>query len=197
MFHWWLLQHLWLCNWGLLCYFKRKPFFTVTVFACFSHFSSVQRNFVFSEHLQKETDGAQTENRKRFVKAFRSFVAPAPHSSRCRQRFVSLLWCCSCGISHCLVQVCLVKCCTVCPVLHHSLQSSKLPLQATSEPELGAGSFMKWVSVAEQLHTSLTSPRTTPSVGWSCVEHAATGLWSWKHCVLFGVMIHASLSGSL
>ncbi|CAI9542102.1 unnamed protein product [Staurois parvus] len=37
-------------------------------------------------------------------------------------------------------------------------------------------SFMEWVSMAEQLHLSLTSPSAMQSVGCSCVKHAATGL---------------------
>ena len=39
-------------------------------------------------------------------------------------------------------------------------------------------SFMKWVSMAEQPHTSLRSPCAMPSVGWSGVKLAAIGLWS-------------------
>ncbi len=37
---------------------------------------------------------------------------------------------------------------------------------------------MEWVSMAELLHASLTSPSTIPSVGWSDVKHATTKLWS-------------------
>ena len=37
------------------------------------------------------------------------------------------------------------------PQLYHLLQSSKLPLEATSAQELSARSFMKWVSMAKQL----------------------------------------------
>ncbi|CAI9583606.1 unnamed protein product [Staurois parvus] len=37
-------------------------------------------------------------------------------------------------------------------------------------------SFMEWVSMAEQLHPSLTSPSAMQSVGCSGVKHAATGL---------------------
>jgi len=81
-------------------------------------------------------------------------------------------------------------------LLHHSLQSTKLPLEAPSAQELGVGSFMEWVSMADQLHTSLTSSCAMPSVGWSGVKHAATGLWSSGN-MFFGVMNHASLSGSL
>jgi hypothetical protein len=41
---------------------------------------------------------------------------------------------------------------------------------------LFVGSFMEWVSMAEQPHTSLRSPM--PSVSWSGVELAAIELWS-------------------
>ncbi|CAI9568866.1 unnamed protein product [Staurois parvus] len=37
-------------------------------------------------------------------------------------------------------------------------------------------SFMEWVSMAEQLHPSLTSPTAMQSVGCSGVKDAATGL---------------------
>ncbi|CAI9555327.1 unnamed protein product [Staurois parvus] len=36
--------------------------------------------------------------------------------------------------------------------------------------------FMEWVSMAEQLHPSLTSPSAMQSVGYSGVKHATTGL---------------------
>ena len=39
-------------------------------------------------------------------------------------------------------------------------------------------SFMKWVSMAEQPHTSLRSPCTMPSIGWRCLKLPAFGLWS-------------------
>ncbi len=45
--------------------------------------------------------------------------------------------------------------------------------------------------MAEQLHAS-----TMPSVGWSGVKHAATGLWSSGNLIC-GVMNHTSLFGSL
>jgi hypothetical protein len=38
----------------------------------------------------------------------------------------------------------------ICPWLQHSLPSFKLPLEATPAQELFFGSFMKWVSMAEQ-----------------------------------------------
>ena len=37
-------------------------------------------------------------------------------------------------------------------------------------------SFMKWVSMAEQPHTSLRSPCAMPSIGWSCVKLTVIGL---------------------
>ena len=37
---------------------------------------------------------------------------------------------------------------------------------------------MKWVSMAELLHTSLRSPCAMPSVGWSGVKRTTIGLWS-------------------
>ena len=54
---------------------------------------------------------------------------------------------------------------------------------------------MKWVSMAEQLHTSLRSPCTMPSGGWSGVKLTAIGLWSSGNA-FSGVMNHASPSGS-
>ena len=48
---------------------------------------------------------------------------------------------------------------------------------------------MKWVSMAEQPHTSLTSPCTMPSVGWSGVKLAAIGFWSSGNAYS-GVMYH-------
>ena len=57
------------------------------------------------------------------------------------------------------------------------------------------GSFMKWVPMAEQPHTSLSSPCTMPSFGWSGVKLAAIGLWSSGN-VFSGVMNHTSASGS-
>ena len=56
-------------------------------------------------------------------------------------------------------------------------------------------SFMKWVSMAEQPHTSLRSSYAMPSVGWSGVKLTAIGLWSSGNA-LSGVMNHASPSGS-
>ena len=49
---------------------------------------------------------------------------------------------------------------------------------------------MKWVSMAEQPHTSLRSPSAMPSVGWSGVKLTTIGN------ALSGVMNHASPSGS-
>jgi hypothetical protein len=54
---------------------------------------------------------------------------------------------------------------------------------------------MKWVSMAEQLHTSLRSPYALPSVGWSGVKLFTIGLWSSGNR-FSGVMNHASPSGS-
>ena len=48
------------------------------------------------------------------------------------------------------------------PLLNHSLKSSKFPLQSTSAKELRVNS-LKWVSMVEQLHTSLRSKSTMPS----------------------------------
>ena len=39
---------------------------------------------------------------------------------------------------------------------------------------------MKWVSLAEQAHTSLRSPCAMPSIGWSCVKFTAIELEKWK-----------------
>lgn len=49
------------------------------------------------------------------------------------------------------------------------------------------------VSMAEQVHASLTSPSTVPSVGWSGLQHTPTGVWSSEN-VFCGVMNHVSLS---
>lgn len=63
-------------------------------------------------------------------------------------------------------------------VLHHWLKSSKQPKRATSAHELCVGSFMKLISMAEQLHGSLTSPSAVQSVVWSGVKNGTTGPWS-------------------
>ena len=60
--------------------------------------------------------------------------------------------------------------------------------------KLFVGSFMKWLSVAEQPRTSLRSPCAMPSVVWSAVKLAAIGLWSSGNACS-GVMNHASPSG--
>ena len=70
------------------------------------------------------------------------------------------------------------------------------PLALTAAQKLCTGSFMAWVSMAEQLHASLTSPSTMLSIRWSGVKHAATGLWS-SGDVFCGVTNYASLSVSL
>jgi hypothetical protein len=83
----------------------------------------------------------------------------------------------------------------VCPQLQHSLQSSKLPLEETTAPELSIRSFTKWVPMAEQPHRSLRSPCAMPSVGWCVVKLAAIELWSSRN-TFSGVMNHTSPSGS-
>ena len=55
---------------------------------------------------------------------------------------------------------------------------------------------MKWVSMAEQPHTSLRSPCAILYFGWSGVKFAAIGLWS-NGNTFSGVMIHSSPSGNL
>ena len=57
--------------------------------------------------------------------------------------------------------------------------------------ELFGTIFMKWVSMAEQLHTSLRSPCALPSIGLSGLKLAAIGLWSSGN-VFSGVINHAS-----
>jgi hypothetical protein len=64
-----------------------------------------------------------------------------------------------------------------------------------SAQELFVWSFMKWVSMAEQPHTSLRSPYAMPSVGWSGVKLAAIGIWSSGNA-FSGVMNHTSPFGS-
>jgi hypothetical protein len=54
---------------------------------------------------------------------------------------------------------------------------------------------MTWVSMAEQLHTSLRSPCAMPSVCWSSVKLAAIALWS-SGKAFSEVMNNASPSGS-
>jgi hypothetical protein len=62
--------------------------------------------------------------------------------------------------------------------------------------ELFVGSLMKWVSMAEQPHTSLRSPCAMPSAGWSGVKLAAIASWNSRNA-FSGVMNHTSPSGSL
>ena len=45
-------------------------------------------------------------------------------------------------------------------------------LEAMSAQELFVGSFMKWVSMAEQQYTNLRSPCAMTSVSWSGVKLA-------------------------
>ena len=76
----------------------------------------------------------------------------------------------------------------VCPRLQYSLPSSKLPLEETSAQELFIESFMKWVSMAEQPHTSLRSPCAMSSIGWKGVK--LVGLWKlvlWSDESLFSI----------
>jgi hypothetical protein len=72
----------------------------------------------------------------------------------------------------------------VCPLLQHS---SKLPLEATLAQELLVGNFMKCVSMAKELHTSLRFPM--PGIGWSGKMLSAIGLWSSGNAIS-GVMNH-------
>jgi hypothetical protein len=54
---------------------------------------------------------------------------------------------------------------------------------------------MKWVSMAEQPHTTIRSPCTIPSVGWSGVKLTAIGLCNSGNA--FSVVInYASPSGN-
>lgn len=55
--------------------------------------------------------------------------------------------------------------------------------------------YFIWVSIAEQLHPSITSPSATQSVGCSGVKYATTGLYS-SGDVLFTVTNHTSLFGN-
>ena len=59
----------------------------------------------------------------------------------------------------------------------HSLQSSKLPLEAMAAQELFVEGVMKWVSMAEQPHTSLRSLCAVPRISCSGVKLTAIGLW--------------------
>lgn len=56
--------------------------------------------------------------------------------------------------------------------------------------------LMKLVAMAEQLHTSLGCLCAVPSIEWSSVKHADTGICS-NGNMFSGVMNHASLCGSL
>ena len=80
------------------------------------------------------------------------------------------------------------------PVLLHSLLEIQMSGSNISKNCLR--SFMKCVSMAEQLHTSLSSLCAMPSVGWSGVKHGATALRSSGN-VFSGVMNPASLCGRL
>lgn len=75
---------------------------------------------------------------------------------------------------------------TVYPLLHHSLHCPKLHLEATSEQELGIGSFTKSVSRTEKLHASLRSICAITSVGWSkalkTLEQWNRVFWSDESC---------------
>ena len=55
---------------------------------------------------------------------------------------------------------------------------------------------MKWVSMAEQPHTSIRSPCAMPNVGWSGVKLAAIDLWNSGNA-FFGRLNPASPAGSL
>jgi hypothetical protein len=55
------------------------------------------------------------------------------------------------------------------------VRKNHLTSVATSAQELFVGSFMKWVSMAEQPHTSLRSLCAMPTVGWSGGKLAIIG----------------------
>jgi hypothetical protein len=67
------------------------------------------------------------------------------------------------------------------PWLQHSLPSSKLPLE-TSSQELFFGNFRKCVSMAEQLHTSLRTPCTIPLECCKACRHWTLEQWKRVHC---------------
>lgn len=56
--------------------------------------------------------------------------------------------------------------------------------------------FIKWAPMAKQLHTTLKSICTMPSIGWNKVKHADTELWNSGN-VFSGVINYALLSGIL
>ncbi|CAI9557774.1 unnamed protein product [Staurois parvus] len=63
--------------------------------------------------------------------------------------------------------------CTVCRSRQLSAESIvKDPQTLCGVPKR----LMEWISKAEQLHPSLTSPSAMQSIGCSGVKHAATGL---------------------
>ena len=70
----------------------------------------------------------------------------------------------------------------VCRRLQYSLPSSKLTMEATSAEALFRKTFRKWVSMAEQPHTSLRSRFAMPSISWSGVKLTTIGLWSDESC---------------
>ena len=71
----------------------------------------------------------------------------------------------------------------VCLQLHHSLPSSKLPLEATSAQKLFVGSFLKWVSKDEQpLKPKITMCNAKCWLEW-CKACRHWTLDHWK-CVL-------------
>ena len=66
------------------------------------------------------------------------------------------------------------------PRLQHSLQSSKLPLEATLAQELFVGSFMEWVSMAEQPHMpKITMRNAKHRLEW-CKARCHWTLEQWK-----------------
>ncbi|CAI9598776.1 unnamed protein product [Staurois parvus] len=56
------------------------------------------------------------------------------------------------------------------------VKTSKLGVAFRIAHQQCVESFMEWVSMAEQLHPSLTSPSAKQSIGCRGVKHAATGL---------------------
>lgn len=67
------------------------------------------------------------------------------------------------------------------PKFNTSLTSAlcfKPPLEETSAQELLVNDSMKWISMAEQWHTSLRWLRSMARVGWSDDKHTTRNLWS-------------------
>lgn len=79
-------------------------------------------------------------------------------------------------------------------VYQHEVKWAEFYIKTSREQSIG--SFVEWISMAEQLHPSLTSPSTMQSVKCNGIKHATTGLQS-NGNVLPGVTKNVSPSAKL